>query len=148
MLSSQYGTEFTAPQYSKIKKVYSIWLCKNVMVCLSGENEEADDGILKLLEVLLSSEKEADEKKKILQEEFLIEMDRTFESEVQLMCNLSKDIEEKGIQKGMQKGIQEGVILSLRNLMKSMKWTKEQAMEALGIPESEREQYIEALTKQ
>lgn len=174
MLSSQYGTEFTAPQYSKIKKVYSIWLCKNppekrkntinrysikeenlvgnvlepienydllsaVMICLGGENKEADSGILKLLEVLLSSEREADEKKKILREEFFIEMDRTFESEVQLMCNLSKGVEEKGIQKG--------AILSLNNLMKSMKWTKEQAMEALGIPESEREEYTKALSK-
>lgn len=178
MLSSQYGTEFTAPQYSKIKKVYSIWLCKNppkkrkntinrysikeenlvgnvsesvenydllsaVMLCLGGESEEADSGVLKLLEVLLSSEREADEKKKILQEEFSIEMDRTLESEVQLMCNLSKDVEEKGIQKGIQKG----VVLSLSNLMKSMKWTKEQAMEALGIPESEREEYSKALAK-
>lgn len=178
MLSSQYGTEFTAPQYAKIKKVYSIWLCKNppgkrkntinrysikeenlvgsvsesiedydllsaVMLCMGGESAEADSGILKLLEVLLSSEREADEKKKILQEEFFIEMDKTFESEVQLMCNLSKGVEEKGI----QKGIQEGVILSLRNLMKSMKWTKEQAMEALGIPEAEREEYTKALAK-
>lgn len=28
-----------------------------------------------------------------------------------------------------------------------MKWTKEQAKEALGIPESEREEYSKALTK-
>lgn len=28
-----------------------------------------------------------------------------------------------------------------------MKWTKEQAMEALGIPESEREEYLKALAK-
>lgn len=114
-------------------------LLSAVMICLGGENKEADSGILKLLEVLLSSEREADEKKKILREEFFIKMDRTFESEVQLMCNLSKGVEEKGIQKG--------VILSLNNLMKSMKWTKEQAMEALGIPESEREEYTKALSK-
>ena len=182
MISSQYGTEFTAPKYDKIKKVCSIWLCKNppekrkntinrysiteeklvgnateavenydllsaVMLCMSGESENADSGILKLLEVLLSSEREADEKKKILQEEFSIEMDRTFESEVQLMCNLSKGVEEKGRREGRQEGRQEGVILSLMNLMKNMKLTKEQAMGALGIPESEREEYTRELAK-
>ena len=110
---------------------------------MSGESENADSGILKLLEVLLSSEREADEKKKILQEEFSIEMDRTFESEVQLMCNLSKGVEEKGRREGRQ----EGVILSLMNLMNNMKLTKEQAMEALGIPESEREEYTRELAK-
>ena len=99
------------------------------------------------MEVLLSSEREADEKKKILQEEFSIEMDRTFESEVQLMCNLSKGVEEKGRREGRQEGRQEGVILSLMNLMKNMKLTKEQAMEALGIPESEREEYTRELAK-
>ncbi len=29
MISAQYGTEFTAAQYDKIKKVYSIWVCMN-----------------------------------------------------------------------------------------------------------------------
>ena len=67
------------------------------------------------------------------------------------MCNLSKGVEEKGRREGhregRQEGRQEGVILSLMNLMKNMKLTKEQAMEALGIPESEREEYTRALAK-
>jgi len=29
-ISSQYGTEFDAMDYDKIKKVYSIWICRNV----------------------------------------------------------------------------------------------------------------------
>ena len=29
MISAQYGTEFTASHYEKIKKVYSIWICMN-----------------------------------------------------------------------------------------------------------------------
>ena len=37
-----------------------------------------------------------------------------------LMCNLSKDIEEKGIK--------EGLITAIKNLMESMGWTEEQAM--------------------
>lgn len=29
MLSAQYGTEFTEPDYDKLKEVYSIWICLN-----------------------------------------------------------------------------------------------------------------------
>lgn len=29
MISSQYGREFTGPDYGKLKKVYSIWICMN-----------------------------------------------------------------------------------------------------------------------
>ena len=44
--------------------------------------------------MLLSSEKEAEEKKKILQDDFDIAMTKTLESEVSVMCNLSKGVEE------------------------------------------------------
>ena len=50
------------------------------------------------------------------------------------MCNLSKGVEEKG----RREGHREGVILSLMNLMKNMKLTKEQAMGALGRSEERR----------
>ena len=68
--------------------------------------------------------------------------------EVQFMCNLSKDVLERGYQKGYQEGFHMGVVFSLRNLMKNMTLTKEQAMEALGIPESEREEYAKELIKE
>lgn len=57
------------------------------------------------------------------------------------MCNLSKDIEEKGIIKGKKEGMKEGIITAIKNLMESMGWTKEQAMEALKIPEAEQALY-------
>lgn len=60
-------------------------------------------------------------------------MTRELESEVSLMCNLSKDIEERGMK--------EGIITAIKNLMESMGWTKEQAMEALKIPEAEQALY-------
>ena len=49
------------------------------------------------------------------------------------MCNLSKGVEEKGIQKGL--------LLSIRNLMETMGWSVEQAMESLKIPEEEKTKY-------
>ena len=55
------------------------------------------------------------------------------------------DIVERRYQPGYQEGFRIGVVFSLRNLMKNMTLTKEQAMEALGIPESEREGYAKEL---
>ena len=55
------------------------------------------------------------------------------------MCNLSKGVEEKGIQKG--------ILLSIRNLMETMGWSVEQAMEVLTIPEEETSKYLDELKK-
>ena len=110
-----------------------------VIVCLGNEGDDKYTGILRLLEVLLSSERKPDEKKRILQDDFNIKMTRELESEVLLMCNLSKGIEERGIK--------EGILSSIQNLMESMGWSAEQAMAALKIPESERVQYVHGLKK-
>ena len=118
-----------------------------VMICL-GLGHAGDDnyrGILKLLGVLLSSEKEAEEKKKILQEDFDIAMTKTMESEVSAMCNLSKGVEERGIaiglERGMERGLETGTLNAIRKLMETLKLTAEQAMEALKVPEEEKVKY-------
>lgn len=53
------------------------------------------------------------------------------------MCNLSEGVEQKGIQKGIFK--------SITNLMDTMNWTAQEAMDALKIEEEERPRYIELL---
>jgi hypothetical protein len=55
------------------------------------------------------------------------------------MCNLSKGVEEKGITRG--------ILSSIRNLMESMSWSAEQAMNALKIPEEERSKYADEINK-
>ena len=45
------------------------------------------------------------------------------------MCNLSEGVEQKGIQRGIFK--------SLTNLMDTMNWTAQEAMDALKIKEEE-----------
>lgn len=114
-----------------------------IMICLGHDGDDKYAGILKLLDVLLSSEKDPEEKKKILHHDFDIRMTKTLESEVQVMCNLSKGIEEKGMEKGMEKGI----LVSIQNLMDSMGWTAEKAMKALKIPETERTMYADYIRK-
>ena len=150
MVSAQYNTEFTNSHYEEVKKVYSVFIC-------IGDAEHSSSGILKLLEVLLSSERTADDKKHILEDEFLIKMTEEFDEEVTDMCNLSQGIEEKAIRVGLQKGIQQGrqigiqqgtqqaLLDSLRNLMETMHLAADKAMEVLKIPNEEREKYIRLL---
>ena len=63
--------------------------------------------------------------------------------EPRTMCEVLDRVENRGIQKGMQEGMQkglmEGKVLSLKNLMETLQLTLEQAMNALKIPQEERE---------
>lgn len=110
-----------------------------VIICLGHSGDDKYTGILKLLNVLLSSEKDPEEKKKILQDDFDIKMTKELESEVSEMCNLSQGIEEKGIEIGTLRAIE--------NLMDTLKLTAEQAMAALKIPETERLKYAARLNR-
>ena len=114
-----------------------------IMLCLGGPEDRNYGGVLKLLDVLLSNETAAAQKQQILQEDFDIPMTQTLESEVSVMCNLSKGVWEKGMTKGMT----DGLLSSIQNLMETMKLTVEQAMDALKIPEADRQKYIELLGK-
>ena len=116
-----------------------------VMICLGDAEDEDHDGILKLLDVLLSSEKKPEEKKRILQEDFDIKMTQELESGVTDVCNLSKGVEERGIAIGMERGLKAGIeqgmeagmLQAIKNLMDTLKMTAEQAMATLKIPENE-----------
>ena len=121
-------------------------LLTGIIICL-GDVDYKMTGILKLLEVLLSSERGTKEKQKILQEEFGIRMTQELEREVSEMCNLSDGVEQKGIAKGRTYGIVEGIATSIRNLMESMGWSIEQAMDALQIPTEERQTYANMLQR-
>lgn len=112
-----------------------------VMLCLGGAEGENYGGVLKLLNVLLSSEAGIVEKRQVLQHDFDIPMTETLEAEVQAMCNLSQGVEEKGRIRGRA----EGIAASIRSLMDSMDWTMEQAMTALKISEEDRPQYAKLL---
>ncbi len=93
-------------------------LMSAVMVCLGKPGAENYTGILKFLEVLLSSSRAAEEKKKILTEDFGVPMTTTLEREVLEMCNLSQGVKEEGIEIGIRKGMEEGKFLTLAELVK------------------------------
>ena len=187
MVSSQYGREFTASHYEKIKKVYSIWICMAppkyrentitryrlveehlvgeavepvenydllsvIVLCLGNADEENYGGILRMLDVLLSHETSEAEKRKILQDEYDIQMTQTMEEEVSVMCNLSKGVREKGIAEGMAKGRAEGAaettLSNIKSLVETLGLTIEQAMAALKVPETDRPKYAKQLDSQ
>lgn len=104
-----------------------------LMICIGTPQDGNYEGILKLLEVLLSNRIKAEEKKRILNRDFGIEMTYKMEREVQGVCNLSELIERKGIE--------EANLNTLKNLMEKMHWTVDEALQAMGIPEAEWEKY-------
>jgi hypothetical protein len=63
------------------------------------------------------------------------------EDEVVNMCNLSEGVKNEGI----EIGIKSGTLASVKNLMETMSWSLQQAMDALNIPESDRAYYANAI---
>ena len=112
-----------------------------VMICLGDAPENQDNNILKLLEVLLSNDAKASEKKKILTEEFDISMSEKFEGEVAKMCNISEGVVEKTWRRGIESDEKRGVLNSILNFMKNASLTFDQATAMLGIPANDREEY-------
>ncbi len=72
-------------------------------------------------------------------------MTREIESEVLGMCNLSKGILERGLEQGLERGLERGkrerTVEVIQNLMETLKLTMEQAMDAIKVPEVDREMY-------
>ena len=120
-----------------------------VMLCLGGAGDENYQGLLKMLDTLLSETLDYPEKKQILQEEFDISMTETMEEEVRTMCSLGQGIAERNFNKGIEVGIAEGemktLLKDLRNLMESLNLSITQAMNALKIPDEERPKYRELI---
>ena len=63
------------------------------------------------------------------------------------MCTALEKLKEDGKMEGLQEGKREGLVSSIRNLMESMDWTADQAMNALKIPEEDQEKYRMLLKK-
>ena len=53
---------------------------------------------------------------------------------------------EEGI--GVERGLDRGLTMSISNLMKSMQWDENRAMDALAIPEDQRPKYSQMLSQQ
>lgn len=103
-----------------------------VMICL-GKKASTDTNVLKLLNVLLSTETASEDKCQILEEDFKIKMTQTLESEVSLMCNLSKGVEEQGIQ---------AMIATLKKLQIPTETILIEICEKFGLTREDAEKYL------
>ncbi len=126
-----------------------------VMVYLDNASKDNGNGLLKMLSVLLSPDVKPDEKKHILQDDFHIPMMQNTETEVSHMSNLGLGLARKAMEEGLQQGLQQGLregeenglLTALKNLMASMNLTAEEAMQALRIPEEEKQKYLAKLAQ-
>ena len=94
-----------------------------VMICLDSGTEEKEGNhqegteeseILRLLEVLFSTERELKEKEKILENEYGITMTYEEKEEVEKMCNLSEYVWEKGLTYGELQNLVRMVLKKMR----------------------------------
>ena len=100
-----------------------------VIICLGKPDTENHKGILKFMEVLLSSTRSGSEKKKIFKEEFGIAMSEELEREVLEVCNLSQEVRAEGREEGRIEGIEIGEIRMLVKQVRKGRVTVEEAAE-------------------
>lgn len=137
LISAQLDTEFVAPHYDQLKKVYSIWICfdsskeqanaiseykitKHDIIPGIRDNQKAYDKLSVVLITLNNAIKSDDQfiamlnclfdednrvrKKDLLSSQYGYEITDDFGKELDIMCNLSEALVEKGIEKGIEKG--------------------------------------------
>lgn len=94
-----------------------------VLVCLNEKMEKRTE-FLDMMNTLLSQTMDVEQKKKILEEKFHISMKSKLGEKVNLMCNLSDLVEERGIVKGEKIGKINGMM----EVLLDMGYTMEYAM--------------------
>ena len=87
-------------------KKYSYDKMSVIMVCLNETMDKSSDGLLHLLNVLLSIDMQPDRKAAILNNIYDITVDDSLEKELNVMCNLSEAIEKRGEERGEKRGEQ------------------------------------------
>lgn len=109
----------------------------SVVIVTLNENVEVEDELTGMLNVLLSEQIRANEKKRRLQQQYSIPIEREIGEEMNIMCNLSDLVEEKGIRKGIKLGIEQGIETGKRQvvaaLIKKGKFSDKDIMEAAEI---------------
>ena len=113
-----------------------------------GSKQTADRPILRLLDVLLSAETKPDMKKAILERDFDIPMTSAMSEEANIMCNLGEGIYEQAYEQGYEQATQKARLEAVLNLMKSLNLNAEEAINALAIPEEERQSLLERIEEE
>ena len=114
-----------------------------VMLGLGNVKKAEDKPILKLLDVLLSSDTKLEQKKEILEKDFNIPMSASISEEANVMCNLGEGIREQAYEQAYEQARVEAVL----NMMESLKLSAEDVIKAMGIPDKERQPILDMVGK-
>lgn len=139
-------TEYSLTEKNRIgnvkEAVENYDLMTTILVCLGSSGESDDDNeLIRMLDVLLSEDLPAKDKKEILEQEYQIPMTEEMEEEVEQMCNLSDGVEQKGIQKGIAKGIV-ALVETLRELNQTDDTIIEKIVDKFSMTEEEAKKYL------
>ena len=123
-------------------------LIRIIMLNLGEKNTTHD--LLNLLHLIFMDLKSSSEKEKILRDVYDLEITRNMRKEMAEMGGLIEPLLNIGIKRGVEKAINEAKakataeaykeseknisLMNIRNLMKNLNLTLQQAMDALGIP--------------
>ncbi len=126
-----------------------------IMLNLGEKNTTHE--LLNLLHLIFMELKTSEEKEKILRDEYKLEITRNMGEELAEMGGLMEPLLNIGIKRGVEKAINEAKakataeayeeneknisLKNIRNLMETMKWSSEQAMDALKIPLNKQDEY-------
>ena len=120
-----------------------------IVINLGIDDDQENQGILKMLKVLLDGKMETRRKKNILENEFKIRLTQEEEDEVENMCNLSFGLIEEGLELGIKQGkelgIKQGSEETKRDIIKKMKekcFSDEEIIMILEITEEEQKIYF------
>ena len=62
-----------------------------------------------------------------------------------MMCKSMEDMRNEAAKRAAEMATEKTLLQTIKNLMGTTKWTAEQAMDAIKIPESDRIRYMEKL---
>lgn len=105
-----------------------------VMVCLD-EHSKSENTFLNMMNTLLSSYLDVSTKKRILQNEYQIPMNDNLGEEMNLMCNLSEYVWERGVEAGRKEALQSVV----GKMLKTDSASDDFIMDIAGISKAELE---------
>lgn len=106
-----------------------------MMLRLGAADQAKDEPILRLLDVLLSTETKPEEKKAILEKDFDIPMSTEMNEEANIMCNLGEGIRERAF---AQAAISTQADIIMR-IMKNKQVSFDEAFNSIYVSEDEKE---------
>ena len=118
-------------------------LMEILIINLGDAREPVDNQILRLMNVLLSSQTDVREKQRVMREEFHIAMTAELEVEVEALCNLGQGIYNEGFETGVEKGI-EGAVEILREEGYEDSQIIERIRKRFGLTQEDAERYVVA----